>query len=100
MTATSGGNREVLQSEDPFQRSTSADRWALVWFLVVLVGGSYLTYRLALIDRWMYSHNAQVLNQGALRENRSALTSLSSEASDSRARGSLSVAKEFLKSSK
>ena len=58
--------------------------WPTIWLLCTILIGFFLTYNLARIDYWMYSHDAEFLNNKEYRENRSAWTSMPRENLDSR----------------
>ena len=79
---------------DPCGDFGPTQRWALVWFCAVLIGGSLFTYKLASTDRWMYDNNAQYLEMDSYKENRTAATTIIRDAGDSRAQGSYGVAKQ------
>lgn len=79
---------------DPCGEVGPVQRWAFVWFFVMVLCGGMLTYRLATIDRWMYDNNGERLDYDAYRENRSATTSIGSERIDPRQLSSEPVAQK------
>ncbi len=96
MTDASEGAQEVEQGViDPCGEFGPAQRSAVVWFVVTLIGGVLLTARLSGIDAWMYATNAQVLDFEKYKENRAAFTSLASERSDPRSRGDIGSAEHY-----
>lgn len=86
--------KDGLEPVDPCGSDGPTQWWALVWFMVALVGGMYLTYRLAVLDHWMYTHDAEVLDYEAYSENRKAFSSVPSEITDTRMRGDLHTAQK------
>ena len=72
-------------SEDPCGSFGADQRWAVVWFLSVIVVGSCLTYTLSRIDRYNFDTKGVYLDYDKYRENRVSSTSIGSERSDSRA---------------
>ena len=72
-------------------------RYAWVWFTVVLIFSVWLCFRLAITDRWMYDNDAETLDFGKFRENRMASTQLATEHLDERASGDYTSAVEKLK---
>ena len=82
----------TMHAGDPCGGFGPDQRWALVWFVAVLIGGITLTSQLARIDSWMWTNNAQVLDYRQYAENRETFTSLGTERVDPRARGSYSTA--------
>lgn len=84
------------EAKDPFAEVGSTQRWAVVWFVVVLGIGASLTFAFSKIDWWMYTNNAQVLDFRAYEENRSAFTSIGSEVDDTRVHGDLASARAKL----
>lgn len=92
---------EKTSSTDPCAEFTSVQRNALIWFVVVVIGGGVLVSQLARLDNWMYQSKADPLNYEKYTENRSSQTSLASERRDPRASGDFSSARErILQSSK
>jgi hypothetical protein len=79
-------------SNDPCAEFTSVQRNALIWFVVVIGLGLFLTTRFALIDRWMYDNNAEFLDPAAKKENRYAQGAIQSERLDPRQGGDLMTA--------
>ena len=77
---------------DPCATMGRDQRWALVWFAIVVLGGAYLTYFLAGIDSGMWNTNAQYIEMGPYRQNRYAATAIGSEDNDPRAFGGYSSA--------
>ena len=85
---------EAVEIADPCADFGPAQRTAVVWFIVMVLGGALLTARLAGIDAWMFVNNAEVLDYEKYRENRAAFSGLASERSDPRSRGDLSSAEQ------
>ena len=81
---------------DPCAEFGPAQRSAVVWFVVILIGGALLTAKLAGVDTWMYENNAEVLDYQKYRENRAAFTGLASERSDARSHGDLGSARQHV----
>ncbi len=82
------------KSEDPCAEFGRTQKYALVWFFCVILGGVLLTAKLSNIDHWMYAHNGEFLDYDQYRENRQALTTVPSERVDPRQKGSIDVAIE------
>ena len=81
--------------------------WAVVWFLSVVILAPIFVYALSRIDSWMYHSNGEVNIAGVKLPdnekyvaNRKASFGISSERSDSRARGSLTSAYHNLEKSR
>lgn len=91
-------SEESTPVHDPCGEFGPVQRSAVVWFLVMTIGGMLLTARLCGIDAWMYANNAQILDFDKYRENRAAFTSLPSESGDARSRGSYGAALDQLRS--
>ena len=91
---------EVSQSEleNPCGDTGPVQRWAVVWFLSVIVLGTIGVCKLSKVDRWMYDYNAEVLNYDKYEENRRAFTNVPMGDNDPRAFGGLAVARSELKS--
>lgn len=75
--------------EDPCAEFTPVQRNAYIWFFGALILGGFLTYRFAVIDRWMYDNNAEFIDVAAHKQNRHAAASLESERIDPRQGGDL-----------
>ncbi len=84
-----------LDEKDPCGAWGKDQRWALVWFVSVIIFGAVLTCTLSRIDSWMYHNDdlvdiagVKLLDNDKYRDNRKASFSIPSERSDMRARGS------------
>ena len=83
---------EKVNIEDPCAEFGPTQKWAVVWFLSVLVITALLVCKLSEIDRKMYDTNAECLDYDQYRANRASSFGLKSEAVDPRQRGSYSEA--------
>ena len=77
---------------DPCAEFGPDQRWAVVWFVLILIGGVTFVRVLSHIDEWMYAHNAEFLDYDAYADNRFSHTSIRSAPMDPRARGDLQTA--------
>ena len=92
-----------MQSDDPCGSFGPDQKWAVVWFFSVIIGGAIFTSQLARIDEWMYRSNGEVrvfnarlIDFDVARENRRAATGIASERNDPRADGSFGRARASL----
>ena len=76
-------------SGDPCGGFGPDQKWATVWFFIMLIGGSCLVYKLSSIDHWMYTTGGDLLNYTDYTENRLAATSIGSERIDPREANSI-----------
>ncbi len=88
-----------ITGTDPCADFGPTQRWALFWFVAVLLGGVTIVYKFASIDRWMYDNNAEFLDMKQYKENRVAQTSIPSESIDPRSQGDLSTVRSILTNS-
>ena len=79
-------DREI---ENPCGTFGPDQRSALVWFLVVVIGGFCFVSYLCRVDAWMWINNAEVLNYTDYRHNRVASTTVGAERKDPRTFGDL-----------
>ena len=84
------------QLKDPCGEFGPAQKWAVVWFIAVIIFGSVMTYQLSKIDSHLYHTNAEYLNMADYKENRLSQTTIASERFDPRAHGDYSSMKEAL----
>ena len=87
---------EKKELNNPCKEFGPVQRLALVWFLGAVIVGVGLVYKFAQTDRWMYDHNAQVLDFNAYRENRQAQAGIASEQIDPRRRADLTAVEQKL----
>lgn len=76
--------------EDPCGEIGPDQRWAMVWFVVVVIIGACATYTLTRIDRKNYDTKGQFFDYEAYRQNRLATTTIGSDTKDPRASSMLS----------
>lgn len=74
-------------TEDPCGEFGPTQKWAVVWFLSILVIGSIAVWQFSKIDRRMYDSNAEFFDYGAYRENRLSQASLRGDSVDPRSHG-------------
>lgn len=89
----------LLDEKDPCGSWGKDQKWAVIWFVSVIVFGTVLTCTLARIDSWMYHNDdtveiagVKLIDNEKFRDNRKATFGIASERSDLRARGSYSHA--------
>ncbi|MCB0346066.1 MAG: hypothetical protein KDD66_13175 [Bdellovibrionales bacterium] len=87
-------SKHAESAGDPCGDFGPTQKYALVWFFCVILGGVLLTMKLASIDSWMYANNGEFLDYQQYRENRRALTTIPSERVDPRQMGSIVTAEE------
>lgn len=78
---------------DPCGEFGPTQRWALVWFIGVLLGGSALVAVLASIDNRMYTSGAEFIDWNRYRQNRTASTTIGAERIDPRTVGDIATAR-------
>lgn len=71
--------------DDPCADFGPDQRWAVVWFISVIVIGVAATYGLSKVDRFNYDTKGRFLDNEKYRQNRLATTSIGSESIDPRA---------------
>ncbi|MCB0360006.1 MAG: hypothetical protein KDD44_10230 [Bdellovibrionales bacterium] len=79
---------------DPLGIGTTADKFAVVWFCLVLVVASIGVYVLSRIDWHMRSTNGYYLNYDAYRENRQGWFGMPTAVLDDRQDGTVTTARE------
>ena len=89
-------SKELDGCEDPCAEFGATQRWAFVWMVFAIVFGSFLTYRLALQDRWMYDNNGEFLDYTSYKENRRTFSSLASDGVDPRKKSNLAALEKVL----
>jgi hypothetical protein len=92
-----------LDEKDPCGSWGKDQKWALVWFVSVIIFGTFLTCTLSKIDSWMFYNDdlvdvagVKLIDNDKYRDNRKASFSIPSERSDMRARGSYTRAVDTL----
>ncbi len=77
--------QNINNTEDPCGEFGPDQRWAVAWFVSVIIIGTAATYGLSRVDRFNYDTKGIFIDNEKYRQNRLATTSIGSETRDPRA---------------
>ena len=86
------GHGSAEEAEDPCKGWGPTQRWALVWFIAIVIGGSIFVCKLSSIDKQIIAIKGDLLDYDAYRKNRLAQAGVKREFSDPRAHAHIPLA--------